>query len=47
MDKSPNKEMIAFFGQCIGLGGLLFVIIGTIIIKFLEAFGIVKITIGA
>jgi hypothetical protein len=47
MDKSPNKEMIAFFSQCIGLGGVLLLIIGTILLKFLEAFGIVKITIGA
>jgi hypothetical protein len=47
MDKSPNKEIIAFLGECIGLGGVLFIIMGTIILKFLEAFGIVKITIGA
>ncbi|MBP9847214.1 MAG: hypothetical protein KBD43_14235 [Saprospiraceae bacterium] len=45
MDKSPNKEMIAFFGQCIGLGGVLFLIMGTVLIKFLEMLGIVQITI--
>jgi hypothetical protein len=46
MDKSPNKEMISFFTQCIGLGGVLLLIIGTVIVKFLELVGIVKITIG-
>jgi hypothetical protein len=46
MDKSPNKEMIAFFSECISLGGILLLIIGTVILKFLELFGIVKITLG-
>jgi hypothetical protein len=46
MDKSPNKEMMDFFSQCIGLGGVLLIIVGTVILKFLEIFGIVKITIG-
>jgi hypothetical protein len=35
-----------FFSQCIGLGGVLLIIVGTVILKFLEIFGIVKITIG-
>lgn len=46
MDKSPNKEMIAFFTECIGLGGILLLIVGTVLLKFLEVFGVVKITIG-
>ncbi len=46
MNESPNKEMIAFFTECIGLGGILLLIVGTVIIKLLEVLGIVKITIG-
>jgi hypothetical protein len=45
MDKSPNKEMIAFFTEVIGIGGILFLIVGTVLIKLLEVIGIVKITI--
>lgn len=46
MDQSPQKEMLAFFTECIGLGGVLLLIVGTILLKFLEIMGIVKITIG-
>jgi len=44
MDKSPNKEMLSFFTECISLGGILLMIMGAIILKFLELFGVVKIT---
>ncbi len=44
--ESPHKEMVAFFTECIGIGGMLFLIVGTVILKLLEVFGIVSITIG-
>lgn len=46
MDKSPNKEMVSFFTECLSLGGILIIIIGIVMLKFLELFGIVKITLG-
>lgn len=46
MDKSPNKEMLDFFMECFSLGGGFLIVIGLIILKFLEAFGIIKITVG-
>ena len=45
MDKSPNKEMFGFFVEFVGLGGVMLVIVLIIILKFLEVFGIIKITI--
>ena len=45
MDKSPQKEMLAFFGEIIGIGGILFLIVGTVLVKILEIIGVVKITI--
>ncbi len=45
MDKSPQKEMFEFFGACIGMGGVLLIIVGSIILKFLEAFGVIKIVV--
>lgn len=46
MDKSPNKEMLAFFTECIGLGGVLLLIVGTVLLKLLEAIGLIRINIG-
>ncbi|MFA6554096.1 MAG: hypothetical protein WCS89_01160 [Candidatus Paceibacterota bacterium] len=43
MDKSPNKEAIAFFTECIGMGGVLMLIVGFFLLRILETFGIVKV----
>ncbi|MCX6719160.1 MAG: hypothetical protein NTZ38_02165 [Candidatus Taylorbacteria bacterium] len=45
MDKSPDKEMIAFFVECLGGGGILLIIVEVIILKILEVFGVIKILI--
>lgn len=41
----PNKEMNDFFRQFFATGFVLMIIIGLIILKFLESLGIVKIMI--
>lgn len=45
MNKSPNKEMIDFFKECFGLGGILLLISGLVILKGLEILGIIKVNI--
>ena len=43
MDKSPNKEMLKFLGEAIGVSGVIFTILGLVILKFMESLGLIEI----
>jgi len=42
MSKIPHKEVSNFFFELIGVGGVIFLIMGFIALKLLDAIGLIK-----